>query len=486
VTLLAGDASWHRLHPLSPLVRAGRQFMSLAVVLIGISALNQHPARSDIIIDLAVLGLALVAGFVSWLVTRWQVADGVLRIDTGLIRRDSRRIPLSQVQAVDIVQSGLARVLGLAELQLRVAGGDSSRSGRLACLRRADAEQLRRQLLALAAASAVASAAAGPSRTLFRVRAGRLFGAVLLTRSGATAVVVAVATFLTVQLTGSARTVAPFLPVVLGVVAALWRQFNGEYGTTVTAAQDGIRLRSGPIQTTAETIRPGRVQAVRLVEPLVWRAFGWCRLEVDVAGSRERRENQSEGRRHRALIPVGSRADADQMLAELMPSHPLPTRPAPSRARRKAPLSYHFLAWSGDDRYVVASTGRICRETTWVPLQKVQSVRWVQGPLQRQLGLATLHLDAAGKRVGARIQDRDSAEALEILGTLPDLARAARSSGLQRCENDDVAEVVTDGGVEGATASDEPELSVGNGAVDGRGRKSGLREHVNGSDLEHG
>ena len=71
------------------------------------------------------------------------------------------------------------------------------------------------------------------------------------------------------------------------------------------AAQDGIRLRSGLIQTTAETIRPGRIQAVRLVEPLIWRAFGWCRLEVDVAGARQRGENQSEGRRRRALIPVG-------------------------------------------------------------------------------------------------------------------------------------------------------------------------------------
>ena len=273
--------------------------MSLAIVLIGISALNQHPARGDIVADLAVLGVALVGGFVSWLVTRWQIADGVLRIDTGLVRRDSRRIPLSQVQAVDVVQSGLARVLGLAELQLRVAGGDSSRSGRLACLRRADAEATAQATARTGRRPAQSAApAAGPSRPLFRVRSGRLFGAVLLTRSGAAALVVAVATGLAAQLSGSAETVAPFLPIVLGVAAALWRQFNGEYGTTVTAAQDGIRLRSGLIQTTAETIRPGRIQAVRLVEPLIWRAFGWCRLEVDIAGSRQRGENQSEGRRH--------------------------------------------------------------------------------------------------------------------------------------------------------------------------------------------
>ena len=440
---LAGDASWHRLHPLSPLIRAGRLMMSLLVVLIGIAALNQHQDGS-LVADVVVIVAALVRGFVSWLVTRWQIANGVLRIDTGLLRRDSRRFPLSQVQAVDVVQTGLARLLGLAELQLRIAGGDSARGGRLACLRLADAEQLRRQLLALAAvpagglappatgltcqAEAVQHSAGPPAaRTLFRVRPSRLPVAILLTRSGATVLVVAVATWLTAQFSGSAGVIAPFLPVAFGVAATLWRQFNGEYGTTVVAAHDGIRLRSGLVQTTAETIRPGRIQAVRLVEPPIWRVFGWCRLEVDVAGAQQRREDRAEGQRLRALIPVGSRAEADLLLAELLASPPLPSQPAPAQARWKAPLSYHFLSWNGDDRYVVAARGRVCRETTWVPLEKVQSIRWVQGPLQRRLGLATVHLDVAGKRVSAKIEDRDSAEALQILRALPDLARAARS-----------------------------------------------------------
>jgi putative membrane protein len=434
---LASDESWHRLHPLSPLVRAGRQMMSLLVVLIGIAVLNQHQ-DGNLVADVLVIVAALVGGFVSWLVTRWQIAGGVLRIDTGLLRRESRRFPLSQIQAVDVVQTGLARLLGLAELQLRIAGGDSAGGGRLACLRLAEAEQLRRQLLALTAAGGLAvpptqaEAVQDPAertaaRTLFRVRASRLPVAILLTRSGATVLVVAVATWLTAQFTGSAGVIAPFLPVVFGVAATLWRQFNGEYGTTVIAAPDGIRLRSGLVQRTAETIRPGRIQAVRLVEPLIWRPLGWCRLEVDVAGARQRREDRAEGQRLRALIPVGTRAEADVLLAELLSNPPLPSQPAPARARWKAPLSYHFLSWNGDDRYVVAARGRVCRETTWVPLEKVQSVRWAQGPLQRRLGLATVHLDVAGKRVSAKIEDRDSAEALQILAALPDLARAARS-----------------------------------------------------------
>jgi putative membrane protein len=435
--------TWHRLHPLSPLVRTGRHLATIGTVLILLLFANHSQAGGDLVIDSIIVGLVLIGGVISWLVTRWQVADGVLRIETGLIRRESRRFPLSQVQAIDVVQTGLARVLGLAELRLRMAGADSS-GGRLASLPLADAEALRQRLLSMAHASGAASATAAPGpgaapppgaaavaappggRVLFRVRSQRLAGAIILSRTGALAAVVIAAAVAVVLATGHPGTIVPFLPFGIGFVLAVWRQFNGEFGTVVATAPEGLRLRSGLVQTTAETIRPGRVQAVRIVEPLVWRAFGWCRLEVDVAGPRQRRENQSESQRLRAVIPVGSRAEAEQMTEELLSTQRRPTRRPPPRARWKAPLSYHFLAFDSDDRYVVASRGRVCRKTTWVPLEKVQSVRWVQGPYQRRLDLATVFLDVAGRRVRAAIEDRDTAEAGDILGRLPDLARAAR------------------------------------------------------------
>jgi putative membrane protein len=438
-------ATWHRLHPLSPLVRAGRHLMTIGILLILLLFANHGQAGGDLVIDSVIIGLVLIGGVVSWLVTRWHVADGVLRIETGLIRRESRRFPLSQVQAIDVVQTGLARVLGLAELRLRMAGADSS-GGRLASLPLADAEALRQRLLSMAHASGTASTAtapgaapgvAGPAgaaaapggRVLFRVRSERLAGAIILSRTGALAALVIAAAVAVVLVTGHPGTIVPFLPFGIGFVLAVWRQFNGEFGTVVATAPEGLRLRSGLVQTTAETIRPGRVQAVRIVEPLVWRAFGWCRLEVDVAGPRQRRENQSESQRLRALIPVGSRAEAEQMTGELLSTQGRPTRRPPPRARWKAPLSYHFLAYDSDDRYVVASRGRVCRKTTWVPLEKVQSIRWIQGPYQRRLDLATVCLDVAGRRVRAAVDDRDAAEAGEILGRLPDLARAARARG---------------------------------------------------------
>ncbi len=444
-TPLAADdfASWHRLHPLSPLVRAGRHLASVLVLVLALLFANQHGAGGDLVVNLVIVGLVLAAGVVSWIVTRWQVADGVLRIETGLVRRQSRRFPLSQVQAIDVVQSGLARVLGLAELRLRMAGADSS-GGRLASLPRADAEQLRQRLLAMVQANgrvagpsavlpdtvagpARPGVAGGHERPLFRVRSGRLAAAILLSRTGAIAAMAIAAVACVVTLTHQPGVLASLLPIAIGVVLGVWRQFNGDFGAVVAAAPDGLRLRSGLVQTTAETIRPGRVQAVRLVEPLVWRAFGWCRLEVDVAGPKQRHENRSESQRLRALIPVGSRAEADQVIGELLSTRPVPARRAPRTARWKAPLAYHFLAWGGDDRYIAASRGRVCRKTTWVPLEKVQSVRWVQGPVQRRLGLASVRLDVAGRRVTASLEDRGTAEADEIFGRLPGLARQARA-----------------------------------------------------------
>ena len=164
------------------------------------------------------------------------------------------------------------------------------------------------------------------------------------------------------------------------------------------------------------------------MEPLFWRAFGWCRLEVDVAGPRQRRENRSEGRRLRPLVPVGTHADAEKMLTELISAPPAPSQRPPGHARWKAPLTYHFLAWGRDDHYLVAARGRMRRTTTWIPLQKVQSIRWVQGPVQRPLGLASVRLDVAGLRVTGSVQDRTVAEADDLLRRLPALARAARAN----------------------------------------------------------
>jgi putative membrane protein len=89
-------------------------------------------------------------------------------------------------------------------------------------------------------------------------------------------------------------------------------------------------------------------------------------------------------------------------------------------------LRYHNLSWGRNQGYAVTTTGRLARVTAWIPLGKVQSLRLLQGPLQRRLRLATIRLDTAGRPLHSAIRDRDSIEARQVLQELTGLARAAR------------------------------------------------------------
>jgi putative membrane protein len=59
----------------------------------------------------------------------------------------------------------------------------------------------------------------------------------------------------------------------------------------------------------------------------------------------------------------------------------------------------------------------------------MQSVRVVQGPLQRLLRLATVHADTAGSRT-VTARDRDIADAWVLADQLSVRARLARSNGV--------------------------------------------------------
>jgi putative membrane protein len=136
---------WHRLHPLSPVINAGRPLSGV----LGIFALSLVTADGykAYIYQLVVAAGLVVTGFVRWLVTRWKLDGATLRIETGLLRRDSQQLPMTRIQAVDVVRPFLARVLGLAALRIRLAGAGKA-GGRLAYLTVGEAARLRATLLA--------------------------------------------------------------------------------------------------------------------------------------------------------------------------------------------------------------------------------------------------------------------------------------------------------------------------------------------------
>jgi len=424
------DGDWQRLHPLSPLVRTGRGVMTIVVILLIPTVGSQRGSLSDDLAHVGVLIVFFVLGVISWLVTRWRVEGGVLRVDSGLIRRTSERFPLSQIQAIDTVRPGLARAFGLAELRIRLASG-SGKAGRLAYLSSAEAETLRTRLLALSHGIGETPAQApAPERILVTIPPGPLFGSILLSGTGMVLeLAIAALVALAVLAPGvAAAAISAGAVSLFGLAIGVFRRFNGDYRLTVSDTPDGLRLRAGLVETSAETIPLARIQAIRMVEPLAWRPFGWCRLDVDVASQKSKgRQDRNEAHAARALLPVGSRAQAASLLATVFPGVPDRRFAPPARARWKSPLRFRHLSYAVNEHYAVSTSGRLQRVTDWVPLAKVQSVRLLEGPLQRRLRLSSIHLDTAGRRVYAVLRDRDRGEGVELLAELPDRCRRARA-----------------------------------------------------------
>ena len=429
--------SWRRLHPLSPLVRFARIVVGLIVVAVptleaarGGAAGRGRSLTTSLIVWAALLGLSMIGGVVSWLVTRWRIGDGDLQIETGLIRRQSIRIPLARIQAVDIVAPLLGRILGLAEVRV-VSAGRGGEHGRLAYLTAAEATAARARLLALAHGLA-AETPEPPAQPLAVVDNLRLVLALTL-RAGIAVpllLMIAAVVVLIVAPRAGAIVLSTCLPILFTSAVTIARTFNEEFEFSVSEAGDGLRLDRGLLQRRHETIPFGRIQALRVVQPLLWRPAGWLRLEVDVARQHGAQQSRDDPQRvARTLVPVAPRAEVLALLgrvfAEAGVEQPPGAKP-PRRAMLKAPLSYHFLAaWHGA-RYACARTGRLQAATVVVPLHKVQSVRLKRGPVQRMLGLASVHVDTAGQRWQASMRCRDEGEAEAWLWDISAKARLAR------------------------------------------------------------
>lgn len=274
---------WQRLHPLSPAVRSGRGLVPLIVVGGLTSLRGGHSDSTQYVIWIGLAVVGVVFGAVQWLVTRWAFDGATLRIETGLIRRDSQQLPVARIQAVDLVSPFLARILGLAELRIRVAGAKSAHH--LSYLSAPVAADLRARLLATHH-GLDQSVPEPDEQPVVVVPPARLLGSVLLSASTAGAVlfVALLVGLSTVSRAAAAAVAGSLLVYLLGIGQGIWRRFNEQYRFTVALAPDGIRVRRGLLSTVSETIPIGRVQAVRQIEPLWWRLFGWCRLEVDLAG----------------------------------------------------------------------------------------------------------------------------------------------------------------------------------------------------------
>jgi len=231
-----------------------------------------------------------------------------------------------------------------------------------------------------------------------------------------------------------------FVPL-LGYLGTLWARFDGAANFKITpSGQGGVTLRYGFTGTHTQNVMVERIQALAVEQSILWRAFGWYRIKMTIAGiGIEQNDNQKLVTRNVAL-PVGNKQETLMVLRLLLPAldeaqaqvlldtadgslkSQKPQVPAmivtPSSARwmdlltwkRNGVTTVGYTAGSvqattridsdaarssvgehtrGD--LLLIRGGYFIRTLSIVPVSRVLSVSRGQGPLQRAFGCASVH-----------------------------------------------------------------------------------------------
>jgi len=427
------DAGRRRVHPITPLVHAVSALPAAVIFLFTLSlggtlALG---GRTLLLSLAALLLLPLVVGSLAYFSWRnlwfWFDRDGDFRVDSGIFTKKQRRLQLSRLQSVDVAQPLFARLFSLAEVTVEVAGSNDSRV-KVRFLPLADARALRSELLARSAGLrhdvGEAPEAAIATVTPRDLAVSLILRSVTAALLGLTALVIVV-TMLTSGWGG--LVVALFtggLPILI-VVTEFMKFFN----FTISQSPDGLRTRFGLAKTETRTIPPGRVQAIEFVEPLLWRRWGWVRLRVNIAGvgGTDSSGNQQET----LLIPVATREVADDIVSRILPGLDLAGMDwqfAPKRSSRRSPIQWRNLAVAWDGAVLASRKGRVTRRTMVIPHARTQSVRLTQGPWERALDLASVHVDSTPGPVAVMALHLDAMTARYVVDAQAVRAEAGRAA----------------------------------------------------------
>src|SRR5215204_7082611 len=451
-----------RPHPLTPFIRG---WIVLLAILIGAarelvpdgsSEDNIWVADLSWIFPLAAFAVVLagIAGFISWRFTRFVIDDEELRVETGAVFKSSKKVPFERLQSVDIIQPLAARLFGLAELRLEAGAGDSTI--KLRYLRRTKAASLREYLLTRAhgeraqisdhgeVRASVFTDLTAADRPLVQLRPERLILSFLLSTEWLLTIVIGfVILVITAFFDMVALALPALIPLAISAVTMISRRLIAMFNFTLAESPRGLRVTRGLTNLTSQSVPIDRIQGVKISQPLTWRPLRWYRVDVDIVGYAHSDTENNESTASSVLLPV---ADADQVelaVGRVLPGFDLDgieLHPVPSRARWIRWFDFWTLRYGWNDRAITTEEGWLSHERNIVPHAKTQSVRILQGPLQRRLRLADVHIDTPKGPVNLVAHQLDAEVARELTMTQLDRARAARAADRQHRPVDQVVD----------------------------------------------
>ncbi|GAB3603050.1 PH domain-containing protein [Microbacterium aureliae] len=504
------DGEWHRMHPLTPLLRGGLALLVVAGLVVAnlrdrltaifLPSLVPDPDFTDLedfenggdpidfviendlylVAILAVLVvLAVLVGLfhLSWRFHSFRITGDDVEVRSGVLFRTQRRAPLDRVQGVNLTRPMIARLVGLAKLEVVGAGADAN--VKLEYLTTASAEAIRADILRLASGRRLGAGrvdAGGPAgleariaalghtvgrgltgliegdeppvavpESVVRIPTGRLIASRVLSPSTVWLIVVVVAVVV-----GMATSTPLFLfglvPAVIGAAAVWFRSIARSLRYSIAPTEDGVRITFGLLTTVTEIVPPGRIHAIEVSQSILWRPAGWWTVRINRLSGRSSSDGSAD--QFTTVLPVGTVADVQAVLRLILPPLSDEEWPvivgagitggagdglfatSPRRAWPLRPLSWRRNGFRLTADALLLRRGAIWRRLTILPLARLQSISIHQGPIDRALAVASLRGNVVPGPVGTDLAAVDRDVALRAFADIA--AGAVRAAGTDR------------------------------------------------------
>lgn len=300
----------------------------------------------------------------------YEVADDALVIDSGVVARRSREVPLGRVQNVDVRRNAVQRLLGVAAVGFETAGGSETEAS-LQYVSEAEADRLRDVVRETREAPGTGEPA--PETELFALSRSELLlvGALSFDRRVPGFVAFLASGSVPVALgTGVLPVEAAGLAVLAAVVAvAAWvvgaaATIANYYGFRLTRTDSELRYERGLVRRYSGSVPLEKVQTLTVADDPAKRALGYATLVVETAGYAG-----TDGGDHASMaaVPLADRDRVWSLARDLEPVGDVDLERPTTRVRRRYAVRY--LLALGVLAAVVVGVLRTTALTapTWLP-----------------------------------------------------------------------------------------------------------------------
>ena len=330
----------HRLHPAAIIIKFGTYFIatvrSMAAPIAGIFITGRGSSAQYMTLliggSIAFIGaISIIFPVLHYFSTVFYIRGDALEISSGFIWRKKRTIPLARIQNVNVERTLWHRILGAAAVKVETATGKKG-EGDLAALSVADANKLQAALLHHQAGEEVIEAVQKPE-PLYQLSPKQV---ILAGALGNRAVYIMGSMFAVIQADASHQffgpvfkyfaNLGPMMAALVGAVSFLvlilvgWLLSIGIsatrfFGFRIERHERGLLLTHGLITQFKSIVPIGRIQDVRICEPILFRLLGYCEIYADTAGAFDAKDAASANK----ICPILPESEANKIGQLLMP-----------------------------------------------------------------------------------------------------------------------------------------------------------------------